>query len=52
MAERSPQADVPYISVLKVPSHGVTIYGDIPGAPIGEVLGTEEGARTNAPICQ
>ena len=47
MAERSPQADVPYISVLKVPSHGVTIYGDIPG----EILGTEEGARTNAPIC-
>ena len=51
MAERSPQADVPYISVLKVPSHGVTIYGDIPGDP-REILGTEEGARTNAPICQ
>ena len=39
MAARTPQALPPHIPVLRVPSHRVAIYGNIPR----EVLGLEEG---------
>jgi hypothetical protein len=39
MAARTPQPLPPHIPVLRVPSHGVDIHGDVPR----EVLGLEEG---------
>ena len=39
MSERTPQPLPPHIRVLRAPSHGVEIYGDVPR----EVLGLEEG---------
>ena len=39
MSARVPQPLPPHIRVLRAPSHGVEIYGDVPR----EVLGLEEG---------